>query len=66
MVVLHQEKTLKSFRLVRDKICSVRGVLKFPVSRVFISSVKDGHAKYVPDLDAEKKHENKEKTEKEK
>ena len=48
------EKTQKSLRLSRNKICCVGSVLKFPVSRNFISSIKGAHAKYVADIDARK------------
>lgn len=54
------KKTLKSIRLVRDKICCFEGVLKFPVRRDLISSVKCVHAKYVADI--KKECEKKEKT----
>lgn len=52
MVILHQKKP-KSIRLVRDKICCFEGVLKFPVRKDLISSVKCVHAKYVADIKKE-------------
>ena len=52
---------------MKDEICRVVGVLKFLVSRDLISSVKDVHAKYITDPDAEQERDkNEKKMEKEK
>lgn len=58
------EKTLRSLRLVSDKICCFIGVPKFPVCRDLIFFAKCPHAKYVADIE-EKECEKKEKSEKE-
>ena len=65
------EKTIEALRFGRDEICRVGGVMKFPVNRELLSSVKGAHGRYVADLEAEgelreKKEREKKKTEKEK
>ena len=48
------EKTIEALRFERDEICRVGGVMKFPVNRKLLSSVKGAHGRYVGDLEAER------------
>ena len=47
------EKTIQALRFERDEICRVGGVMKFPVNRELLSSVKGAHGRYVADLKTE-------------
>ena len=47
------EETIEALRFVKEEICCVGGVMKFPINRELPSSVKGAHGKYVADLEAE-------------
>ena len=48
------EKTIEAFRFVKDEVCRVGGIMKFPINRELLSSVKGAHGRYVADLEAER------------
>ena len=60
------EKTIEAFRFVKDEICRVGGIMKFPINRELLSSVKGAHGRYVADLEAERELREKEEREKKK
>ena len=47
------EKTIEAFRFVKDENCRVGGIMKFPINRELLSSVKGAHGRYVADLETE-------------
>ena len=60
------EKTIEAFRFVKDENCRVGGIMKFPINRELLSSVKGAHGRYVADLEAERELREKEEREKKK
>ena len=60
------EETIEAFRFVKDEVCRVGGVTKFPINRELPSSVKGAHGRYVADLEAERERTEKEEREKKK
>ena len=48
------EETIEALRFVKEEICCVGGVMKFPINRELPSSVKGAHGKYVADLEAKR------------
>ena len=48
------EKKIKAIRFVKYEICRVGSVMKFPINRELLSSVKGAHGRYVADLEAER------------
>ena len=50
---LPQKKKIKAIRFVKYEICRVGSVMKFPINRELLSSVKGAHGRYVADLETE-------------
>ena len=48
------EKKIKAIRFVKYEICRVGSVMKFPINRELLSSVKGAHGRYAADLEAER------------
>ena len=48
-----KKKKNEALRFAKDEICCVGGVMKFPINRELLSSVKGAHGRYLADFEAE-------------